>query len=152
MTSQIDLVNGDILCDKSKVITIPVNTVGVMGKGLAYDFKMKFPSIYPLYKNACQEKLLIMGHPLLIKKDKWFLLFPTKTHWKYNSDLQGIEEGLKHLVRLSKEENLESIALPALGCGLGNLSWEVVKLTMYEYICQMENIKRITIYLPFNAK
>ena len=154
---------------RAKILTISVNTVGVMGKGLASRAKYQFPDVYVEYQNLCRNKRLVMGKPCLIKReesvsnilsydpnsleenrndDKWFLLFPTKTHWRYNSDLQGIEEGLKYLVKLSKKENLESIALPALGCGLGNLSWQEVGPLMCKYINQMENIQYASIYLP----
>ena len=169
LNEKIVLNEGDMFFSRAKILTISVNTVGVMGKGLASRAKYQFPDVYVEYQNLCRNKRLVMGKPCLIKReesvsnilsydpnsleenrndDKWFLLFPTKTHWRYNSDLQGIEEGLKYLVKLSKKENLESIALPALGCGLGNLSWQEVGPLMCKYINQMENIQYASIYLP----
>lgn len=108
-----------------------VNTVGVMGKGVAYQFKQAFPENFRAYEVACKKNEVSIGrmfvtltgmlHPRLIVN------FPTKRHWKGNSKIEDIQAGLADLVRVVREEKIRSIALPPLGCGLGGLRWEDVR-------------------------
>jgi hypothetical protein len=77
---------------------------------------------------------------------KWFLLFATKEHWRYNSNIKGIEEGLKWILSNYKKEAIKSIALPALGCGLGNLDWKDIGPLMCHYLAQLDI--EVRIYLP----
>ena len=170
ITSDITLVKGDMFFSNMKTFTISVNTVGVMGKGLASRAKYQFPDVYVRYQDACRKKILKMGVPFLYKReenfesmlseetstnvtengDRWFLLFPTKNHWKANSPVDGIEQGLKWLLNNGQEEEINSIALPALGCGLGGLDWKDVGPLMCKYLNQM-NIKSC-VYLPIEKK
>lgn len=165
-SDNITLVEGDMIFTSAKILTISVNTVGVMGKGLASRARYQFPDVYVEYQNLCRSKKLKMGRPCLIKREKsvddvlaydsdtlenknnnkWFLLFPTKTHWKEDSDFEGIKKGLEFVLEMHKKESFESIAMPALGCGLGNLSWEKVKSLMCQYLDRL-NIP-VYIYLP----
>ncbi len=126
-----------------------------MGKGLAFSFKCQFPEGYVLYQDLCRQKKLRMGVPYLLEDvpsavtengHRWFLLFPTKNHWRENSPLAGIEKGLQWLVENYQSQGIKSLALPALGCGLGGLSWSVVGPLMCQYLKQMD-IKS-EIYLP----
>ena len=78
--------------------------------------------------------------------EKWFLLFPTKRHWRNNSDIQGVEEGLKWLVNNYKKEGVKSLAIPSLGCGLGRLKWHDIGPLMFKYLATMDI--DISIYLP----
>ncbi len=149
-----------------QTLTVSVNVVGIMGKGLASRAKYQFPDVYVVYQDACKKKWLKMGKPYLYKREasfddelfdepgnlttpngvKWFLLFPTKHHWRENSDIKGIEEGLRWLVANYKAEGIRSIALPALGCGLGNLDWKDVGPIMCRNLAQIEI--PVAIYLP----
>ncbi len=143
---------GNILESNTEVIINPVNTVGVMGKGLALQFKQKFPTNYKIYKEACNTKTIDIGKLLLVdesnlERKKFIINFPTKKHWRNPSKIEYIEEGLKDLVKIIENNNFESIAIPALGCGLGGLEWENVKLLLEKYLRNLEGID-IVIFEP----
>ncbi len=143
---------GNILESNTEVIVNPVNIVGVMGKSLALQFKQKFPTNYKIYKEACKNKTIDIGKLLLVdestlEKKKFILNFPTKNHWSNPSKIEYIEEGLKDLVRIIENNNFESMAIPALGCGLGGLEWENVKLLLEKYLGNLEGIE-IVIFEP----
>ena len=164
--AQVTLKKGDMFFSEMETFTISVNTVGVMGKGLASRSKNQFPDVYTEYQSLCRQKKLKMGTPVLYKREanfvrmlmedvpsivpenghRWFLLFPTKNHWRESSPIAGIEKGLQWLVENYKAQGITSLALPALGCGLGGLSWQVVGPLMCKYLKQM-NIQS-EIYLP----
>jgi O-acetyl-ADP-ribose deacetylase (regulator of RNase III) len=166
LTPKLALVQGDMFFSRMQTITISVNTVGIMGKGVASRAKYQFPRVYVEYQEVCRSRQLKMGKPYLYKPEKsfdielldepasstctrpatWFLLFPTKRHWRDNADIKGIEEGLIWLRENYKKEGIESLALPALGCGLGRLNWSEVGPLMCEYLYTM-NIPA-SIYLP----
>lgn len=126
--------NGDIFNSKCEVITNPVNCYGVMGKGLALEFKKRFPDMFRHYQFLCYEGRLTLGNPWVYDFPRRILLFPTKQHWKYPSKIENIEKGLQHLI--IKYPDIASIAFPALGCGLGGLQWKDVKQVIID---QFEN-------------
>lgn len=136
----VSLVNGDMFCSKLQTLTIPVNTVGVMGKGIALRVKCQYPDVYVKYRDLCNNNVLKMGQPYLYKGSYsfWFLLFPTKTDWRYDSDLSGIKQGLQWLVDNYKTEGITSLAVPALGCGLGRLDWDVVGPIISGYLDNLD--------------
>lgn len=143
---------GNILESNTEVIINPVNIVGVMGKGLALQFKQKFPTNYKIYKEACNDKTIDIGKLLLVdesnlERKKFVINFPTKKHWRNPSKIEYIEEGLKDLVRIIETQKFESMAIPALGCGLGGLEWGSVKLLIERYLENLEGIE-IIIYEP----
>lgn len=166
ITGTLSLVDGDMFFSQMQTLTISVNTVGIMGKGLASRTKYQFPDVYVVYQDLCRQKVLQMGKPYLYKREsfvdklladetypllnpnsnKWFLLFPTKHHWKHDSDIQGIEEGLAWLRDNYAKEKIKSLAMPALGCGLGNLDWRDVGPLMCKYVANLEI--QVSIYLP----
>jgi hypothetical protein len=166
ITPSMSLVEGDMFFSSMQTLTVSVNTVGVMGKGLASRAKYQFPDIYVIYQDACRAKKLLMGKPYLYKREsfvdeqladdplslptlnsnKWFLLFATKNHWRENSDIAGIEQGLQWLLDNYKTEQIKSLALPALGCGLGGLEWKDVGPLMCKYLSQMDIPSAV--YLP----
>ncbi len=170
ITEKIKLIQGDMFFSSAQTLTISVNTVGVMGKGLASRTRYQFPDVFVQYQDLCRQKKLVMGRPYLIKREKslddvlaydsdnlknknsykWFLLFPTKKHWRENSPLQGIEQGLRWLLANYKKEGIESLALPALGCGLGALNWNQVGPSMCKFLNQMDIQSRV--YLPMEQK
>jgi O-acetyl-ADP-ribose deacetylase (regulator of RNase III) len=119
---------GDLLAADVEALVNAVNTVGVMGKGLALQFKQAYPASYRAYRSACDRGELSMGHMHLFdtgsaKNPRYVINFPTKKHWRSQSRLSDIEEGLAALVALIRELDIESVAIPALGCGNGGLAW-----------------------------
>jgi len=166
ITDKLSWVDGDMFFSQMQTLTVSVNTVGVMGKGLASRAKYQFPDMYVVYQDVCKSKALVMGMPYLYKREasldedladeplsmpnlnanKWFLLFPTKEHWKEGSDPKGIETGLEWLLENYKTEGVQSIAMPALGCGLGGLDWKDMGPLMCRYLSKMD--VRASIYLP----
>ncbi|NOW95991.1 macro domain-containing protein [Mucilaginibacter sp. SG564] len=124
---------GDLLKDDADCLVNTVNTVGIMGKGVALAFKNAFPHNYLAYRNAFAAKQLAIGR-LLIVQDTSLLLgqktiinFPTKTHWRLPSEYSYIVQGLEALKSYLSENDVRSVAMPALGCGNGELSWRKVK-------------------------
>ncbi|MGE0454255.1 MAG: DarT ssDNA thymidine ADP-ribosyltransferase family protein [Vicinamibacteria bacterium] len=169
LTPNLALVAGDLFFSHKQTLTVSVNTVGVMGKGLASRAKYQFPDLYVYYQDLCKTKKLKMGRPHIYKPetslyvqlaDAWnpqpgtrptqFLLFPTKHHWRDRSDLDGIVKGLEWLVETYDAEGVESLAIPALGCGLGRLEWKDVGPVM----CRLLDRPRVPvwIYLPAEKK
>ena len=166
LTPKLFLAEGDLFFSRMQTLTVSVNTVGVMGKGLASRAKYQFPGVYVYYQDLCKKKKLIMGRPQLYKREvpleyeladepeslsdsrtgKWFLLFATKRHWRQDADIVGIEEGLKWLAENYKKEGIQSLAIPALGCGLGNLDWKNVGPLMCSYLKDFDI--PVVIYLP----
>ena len=122
---------GNILHDQADAIVNTVNTVGVMGKGLALQFKKAFPDNFKVYKKACDDKSLETGAVLSVSLNSvsapfYIVNFPTKAHWRGNSKLEYIEQGLESLKEEVQRLGLKSVAIPALGSGLGGLDWQQV--------------------------
>lgn len=128
--------NGNIFDYNADAIVNPVNTVGVMGKGLALEFKKRFPVNYKLYKEACNNGTMRIGKVYTTHKDAsyidYIINFPTKQHWNNSSKIEWIEAGLKDLRREIEEKEIYKILIPALGCGLGGLEWGIVNKAMVE--------------------
>lgn len=166
LNSNISLIKGDMFFSKMQTLTVSVNCVGVMGAGLASRAKYQFPDVYVRYQYHCRSNNLSMGKPVLYKREtpifnqladepqelrkenseKWFLLFPTKNNWRENSDIRGIQKGLEWLVKKQSENKIISLAIPALGCGLGKLEWKDVGPIICEFVNKL-NIP-VEIYLP----
>lgn len=131
----ITYLEGDIFSSPAQVIVNAVNTVGVMGKGIALAFKNRYPKMFEVYKDACEKKKFQMGKLMLCHApDHLILLFPTKENWRNPSKLEYIEKGLDRFVKNYAEKNISSIAFPKLGCGNGELKWEDVKPLMEKYL------------------
>lgn len=166
VNDQLSLCEGDMFFSNMQTLTVSVNTVGIMGKGLASRAKYQFPDVYVVYQDACRRKTLRMGVPFLYKREafldeeladdpkslagpnanKWFLLFATKSHWRDNSDLDGIEKGIQWVRDHYKKEGIKSLALPALGCGLGNLDWKDVGPVVCSSLAGVDI--PVAVYLP----
>lgn len=132
----ITYVEMNIFDSPAQVIVNAVNTVGVMGKGIAKQYKTSYPEMFKEYKKFCEEQLLEVGKLWIYKtEDKWILNFPTKDHWRNPSKIEYIEKGLQKFVDTYKEKEIYSISFPALGCGNGGLNWEYeVKPLMEKYL------------------
>jgi len=129
----------DIFDSEADTLTNTINIVGVMGKGLALEFKQRYPDMFKDYKSRCNNGLVIMGEPYLYK-DKVIkvLNFPTKNHWRDKSNIKDIEKGLAFLSSNYKDMDIKSLALPPLGCGLGGLNWKDVRPLVYKYLDNLE--------------
>jgi O-acetyl-ADP-ribose deacetylase (regulator of RNase III) len=145
---------GNLLESEAEALVNTVNTVGVMGKGIALQFKNMFPQNFKLYAHACRNnevkvgKLLITEEAILSGK-KIIINFPTKTNWRLPSEYQYIESGLGELVKLIKDRNIKSIAIPPLGAGNGGLDWKKVKQLLEQYLSNVDC--EILIYEPSAA-
>ena len=145
----IKCITGNIFESKAEALINTVNTKGVMGKGIALQFKQSFPDMYKEYEHECREGNISIGKMHVWKNDTMFgtqyiINFPTKKDWKHPSKIEYIEEGLKDLVRVSKEYKISSIAIPPLGCGNGGLEWDTVKEKIY---AALEGINDLNIEL-----
>lgn len=141
MSNNITYKQGNLFDSRMQTLTNTVNTVGVMGAGIAKQFKARFPTMFQDYKERCKNKLVEMGKPYLWKPSAtdgvWVLNFPTKQHWRAASKMEWIEQGLEYLVEHYKDWNIQSLAIPALGCSLGGLSWHEVKPVMERYLSKL---------------
>lgn len=148
----IHFITGNILESEAEALVNTVNTVGVMGKGIALQFRNQYPNNYKIYRQACKDKKLTIGH-LLVTEDESLLTgkkilinFPTKTHWKLPSEYAYIDQGLEELVKVIQSRNIKSIAIPALGAGNGGLDWIKVKPMI---VAALENLDcEVYIYEP----
>lgn len=128
-------VTGDLLTALSQTLVNPVNTVGVMGKGIALQFKKQYPDMFVEYKRLCKAGELNIGELMLWKAtDHWILNFPTKKHWRDPSKLDYVKAGLQKFANSYSDYGITSIAFPKLGCGNGGLDWQVVRPVMEQYL------------------
>lgn len=133
----IKIVKGNIFNTKAQTIVNTVNCVGVMGKGIALVYKLRYPKMFDLYKEYCASKLIGIGKLWLYKGEvnaPWVLNFPTKYHWKYPSKMEYIEKGLQKFVDTYKEKGITSIAFPMLGTHNGGLDKNEVLSLMERYL------------------
>lgn len=138
--------NSSIFDSTCQTLVNTVNCVGVMGRGLALEFKRRFPEMYLCYHRQCSLGLLRPGKLLLYKESNpWVLNFPTKNHWKYPSKIIYIEEGLSEFVNTYLKLGITSIAFPELGTSAGRLQWKDVSRIMYNYLEPLKNLQ-IEIY------
>ncbi len=129
------LVRGNLLECQAEALVNTVNTEGIMGKGVALQFRHAFPEMYSAYRKACQAGHVQPGKMFIfelssIMNPQYIINFPTKLRWRDKSRIEDIRSGLKALVTDVKRLGIRSIAIPPLGCGLGGLSWPVVRQLM----------------------
>lgn len=127
----VTLTEGDIFDSGAEALVNPVNCAGVMGAGLARYFRERFPENFHIYVQACRRRELTPGRLLVVgvsacQMPRYIINFPTKRHWRDLSRLEDIESGLCHLVQIVHDRQIASLAVPALGYGLGGLEWETV--------------------------
>ncbi len=136
----IKLVYGDIFKSQAQALVNTVNCVGVMGKGLALQFKKMFPDMYLDYQQRCNNNEVKPGQPYIYKGliSPYIINFPTKDHWRSVSQLQDIEKGMEYIVNHYRDWGISSIAIPPLGCGNGQLEWKVVGPIIFYYLKQMD--------------
>ena len=144
--------SGNLLEANVDALVNTVNTVGVMGKGIALMFKERFPKNMTEYAKACKAKQVATGQVFVTQTDelmgpKWIVNFPTKQHWRSKSKMEWVVDGLVDLKRFIIENNVQSIALPPLGAGNGGLNWTDVKPQIETALSDLKNVD-IYIYEP----
>ena len=142
---------GDIFESSSQTLVNTVNTVGVMGKGIALGFRKRFPEMYVDYVHRCERHEVQLGKPYLYRRmtPPQIINFPTKEHWRSASKLTDIVRGLQYLRAHISEWNISSMAIPPLGCGEGQLEWRVVGPTLYRHLRDLEI--PVELYAPFGT-
>jgi O-acetyl-ADP-ribose deacetylase (regulator of RNase III) len=147
--------SGDLLKEKSDAIVNTVNCVGVMGKGIALQFKQRWPKNFKEYEVAAKRREIRPGKMFICDMGQWekpryIINFPTKVHWRGNSKLEYIESGLRDLVTQVKRLGIKSISLPPLGCGNGGLDWNDVKALIFGAFKHEQDIS-VTVFEPKGA-
>lgn len=148
----IEYKTGDILSEDTEALINTVNCVGVMGRGIALQFKNVFPENYKAYSKACMKNEVQPGRMFVydtgkLTNPRYIINFPTKRHWRGKSRMEDIESGLKSLVDIILKYNIRSIAIPPLGSGLGGLNWLNVKTRIERYFQLLSDV-RVIIYEP----
>jgi uncharacterized protein YwgA/O-acetyl-ADP-ribose deacetylase (regulator of RNase III) len=143
---------GNLFESNAQTLVNTVNCVGVMGKGVALEFKNRFPDMFEDYAARCRTGRVRLGQPYLYRRlmAPWILNFPTKDHWRSVSRLQDIENGLQYVLAHYREWGIASLAVPPLGCGHGQLEWRVVGPTLYRHLKQMQI--PVELYAPFGTR
>jgi O-acetyl-ADP-ribose deacetylase (regulator of RNase III) len=143
---------GNLLEADAEALVNTVNTVGVMGKGVALMFKEAFPENFDAYAEACERGEVQLGKMFVVERKslvgpKWIINFPTKAHWRFPSQIGWIEDGLHDLKRVIVEKNIRSIALPPLGSGNGGLDWADVKPRIEDVLGSLSQVE-VIVYEP----
>lgn len=146
---------GDILRDESEAVVNTVNCVGVMGRGIALQFRNAYPENFRAYEKACNRGELQPGKMFVFEtggltNPRFIINFPTKRHWRGNSRMEDIDSGLKALIQVVKDKGIRSLAVPPLGCGLGGLDWSMVKPAIESALGELVDVK-VSIYGPGGA-
>jgi len=142
---------GDILQSKAQTLINTVNCVGVMGKGIALEFKNRFPDMHEDYLERCKRGEVKPGLPYLYRSllPPQIINFPTKDHWKSVSKISDIERGLEYMLAHYREWGVQSLAIPPLGCGNGQLEWRSVGPLIYLFVKQMDI--PVEMYAPYGT-
>lgn len=148
----LNFTTGNLLEARAQVLVNTVNTVGVMGKGIALMFKDRFDDNYRQYTAACKAHEVRTGYmfitqPSELDGPRWIVNFPTKQHWRSPSKLEWVTEGLQDLRKFLIDNKVKSIAIPPLGAGNGGLDWETVKLEIERALGDLADIE-ITVFEP----
>ena len=147
---------GDVLSEKTEALVNTVNCVGVMGRGVALQFKKAFPENFKAYAKACQRQEVVPGRMFVFETEqldnpKYIINFPTKRHWRSKSRIADIESGLDALVAVIRERQINSIALPPLGSGLGGLEWPAVRSSIDAVLAELSADVRVVVFEPAGA-
>ena len=147
--------HGNLLKADVDALANSVNTVGVMGKGIALQFKNAFPANFKAYEAACKKqavklgKVFVFDNGQLLTPPRWIINFPTKGHWRASSRIRDVADGLKDLRHVIEELEISSIALPPLGCGHGGLDWDEVRSLIEERLGDLDVV--VHLYAPEGA-
>jgi O-acetyl-ADP-ribose deacetylase (regulator of RNase III) len=148
----VTLTQGNLLEADVEAVVNTVNTVGIMGKGIALMFKEQFPRNFEAYARACEAREVRIGKMFVTENEelfgpRWIINFPTKTHWRVKTKIEWVKDGLEDLVRVIREKGIRSVAVPPLGCGNGGLEWRDVRPLIVTALEQLEGVEAI-VYEP----
>lgn len=151
----IEYTGGNILHADAEALVNTVNCVGVMGRGIALQFKNAYPKNFKAYEAACQRQEVQPGRMFVyatgeLANPRFIINFPTKRHWRGNSRMEDIESGLIDLVEVIRRNNIQSIAIPPLGSGLGGLEWDDVRPRIEKALAALPQVK-VLLYEPKGA-
>lgn len=152
----IEIKKGNLLKSDVEALVNTVNTEGVMGRGIAAQFKRAYPKVFSAYKAACDAGEVKLGRMHVVPLGelgggpKWVINFPTKGHWRAKSRVADIKAGLFDLVRVIDDLGIQSIAVPPLGCGNGGLDWGVVRPVIEDVLSPLADV-RVLLYPPDGA-
>lgn len=151
----IELTHGDILTADAEALVNTVNCVGVMGRGIALQFRKAFPENFKVYEAACERQDVQPGKMLVFETGfltgpKYLINFPTKRHWKGKSRMEDIDAGLPALIEEIRKRGIRSIAVPPLGCGLGGLDWSKVRPRIVKAFEELPGV-RVLLFEPAGA-
>ncbi|MFH1497185.1 MAG: macro domain-containing protein [Verrucomicrobiota bacterium] len=148
----IHFTQGNLLDAPVEAVVNTVNTVGIMGKGIALMFKERFPENFAAYEAACKAGKVEVGHMFVqagveLEGPRWIINFPTKKHWRQPTKLEWVESGLVALQQVIREKNIRSIGLPPLGCGNGGLDWSIVRPKIESALADLPDVD-VVVYEP----
>ena len=151
----IETTTGDILAADAEALVNTVNCVGIMGRGIALQFRKAFPNNFKAYEAACRRQQLHPGKMFVFEtgsltNPRYIINFPTKRHWKGKSRLVDIESGLTDLVVEMRRLGIRSIAIPPLGCGQGGLDWAEVRPRIEQALKAVPDV-RVLLFSPTGA-
>ncbi|NEQ97699.1 MAG: macro domain-containing protein, partial [Cyanothece sp. SIO2G6] len=151
----LELKRGNLLAEKTDALVNTVNCVGVMGKGIALQFKQTFPDNFKQYKKACDAGEVVPGKMFIVPtgnlfNPRYIINFPTKHHWRGKSKLEDIQSGLVDLVAQVQRLEIGAIAIPPLGCGNGGLDWAVVRPLIEEAFTPLQAVQ-VVLFEPGKA-
>jgi len=148
----IEIVKGNILEAQAEALVNTVNCVGVMGKGLALQFKKAFPANFKTYDSGCRAGEVAPGRMFIfdngkLKIPRYIINFPTKRHWRDDARIEDIRSGLESLIADARRLGIRSIAVPPLGCGLGGLNWRHVRPMIEKSFSELPDV-RVLLFPP----
>jgi len=151
----VKFMSGDLLRANVEAMVNTVNTVGVMGKGIALQFKQAFPANFAAYEKAAKREEIIPGKMYVFEtgqftNPRYIINFPTKRHWRGKARIEDIQAGLQDLIRVVREKQIRSIAIPPLGCGFGGLDWNEVRPIILTALEQVPDVDA-WLYAPEGA-
>lgn len=151
----IELTEGNLIADETQALVNTVNTVGIMGKGIALQFKQAFPENFKAYKRACDKGQVKLGKMFVfdigrLENPRHIINFPTKGHWRSRTKLRDVETGLVDLVQVIRDLDIKSIAIPPLGCGNGGLDWRRVRPLIEDALGSLPDLV-VHLYEPAGA-
>lgn len=151
----IEYTRGDILRSEAEALVNTVNCVGVMGRGIALQFKRAYPANFEAYAAACKRGEVVPGRLFVFEMGRlvpprYIVNFPTKRHWRGKSRIEDVEAGLDALVEVIRKRNIRSIAIPPLGSGLGGLSWPDVRSRIEAALARLPSVS-VVVYEPGGA-
>lgn len=148
----IEYKTGNILREDAEALVNTVNCVGVMGRGVALQFKQTFPQNFKAYETACRRDEVQPGRMFVFEtgrltNPRWIINFPTKRHWRGNSRIEDIDSGLVALVEEIERRGIRSVAIPPLGSGLGGLQWAEVRPRIESAVTSLPGV-RVVVFEP----